>query len=183
MDEGSDSNKIVRLSSRTRRCEPSREVVSARESTRAEIDALLGDLVAAPLEQPQLPPEPQASVVVVTEPRHEAPPPNHRNAIECPQCEKRTWRSTEHCLHCGFNLHQYFAALEEERQERIHARQLIHLAEIRRQRLFWAGGLAIGGITLMVNAMQMPTGLLSRWMLLGGFAMFVLGSVVHRGSP
>ena len=183
MNERSDSDKVVRLPSRTRRSEPSQEMESRRESTRAQIDALLGDLSAEPPELTQPLVEPLAPVVVVLEPRHEAPPPNHRNAIECPQCDHWTWRSTELCFHCGFNLYFYFAELEAEREERIQARQREHLADIRRQRLFWAVGLLVGGFTLTVKATQITPSPLSRWMLIGGFCMFVLGSLVHHGSP
>ena len=33
-----------------------------------------------------------------------APPADHPNSRECPQCGKATWRYTRHCLCCGLDL-------------------------------------------------------------------------------
>lgn len=32
------------------------------------------------------------------------PPPGHRNAMRCPQCDQYTWQETAQCIHCGKNL-------------------------------------------------------------------------------
>jgi hypothetical protein len=49
---------------------------------------------------------------------HQKPPPaDHPNAITCPQCEGITWRMTDNCIHCGFNITAYYQ--EQARLERI----------------------------------------------------------------
>lgn len=32
------------------------------------------------------------------------PPPDHPNAVVCVQCEAYTWRLTDCCMHCRFNM-------------------------------------------------------------------------------
>lgn len=39
--------------------------------------------------------------------RQKPPPENHPNAIVCVQCEELTWRLTDCCIHCGFNMDAY----------------------------------------------------------------------------
>lgn len=36
--------------------------------------------------------------------RPNAPEPDHPNAIECPQCWKVTWRGTQNCVHCEYDV-------------------------------------------------------------------------------
>lgn len=33
-----------------------------------------------------------------------APPPYHKNALDCHQCEQPTWRNTPDCVHCGADI-------------------------------------------------------------------------------
>ncbi|MGH8758768.1 MAG: hypothetical protein ACREVW_04545 [Burkholderiales bacterium] len=179
----SDPSKIVQMPSRLRLADASGQAPSEREATRAQIDELLIDLSTAPPEAASPVPTTHDPVLVVVEPRTEPPPPGHRNGVECPQCDRWTWRATEHCLHCGYNLYEHFEAMEAERQARIEARQLEYLADLRRKRLYWAGGLVFGGIMLMGNSMQASSDVGGQWMLMGGFGMFVLGMLVHFGSP
>ncbi len=33
-----------------------------------------------------------------------APPPYHKKALDCHQCEQPTWRNTPDCVHCGADI-------------------------------------------------------------------------------
>lgn len=39
--------------------------------------------------------------------RQKPPPEDHPNAIVCVQCDELTWRLTDCCIHCGFNMDAY----------------------------------------------------------------------------
>lgn len=39
--------------------------------------------------------------------RQKPPPADHPNAIVCEQCEGLTWRLTDCCMHCNFNMYAY----------------------------------------------------------------------------
>lgn len=39
--------------------------------------------------------------------RQKSPPVDHPNAIVCEQCEGLTWRLTDCCMHCNFNMYAY----------------------------------------------------------------------------
>lgn len=54
--------------------------------------------------------------------KYAPPDPNHRNARLCPQCDGITWRATEHCIYCGFNLFAHDAWCAE--QDAFHAEAL-----------------------------------------------------------
>lgn len=49
--------------------------------------------------------------------RQKPPPEDHPNAIVCVQCEELTWRLTDCCIHCGFNMDAY--AQEQIRLEQL----------------------------------------------------------------
>lgn len=36
--------------------------------------------------------------------RPDSPSPDHPNAIECPQCWKITWKGTQNCVHCSYDV-------------------------------------------------------------------------------
>lgn len=50
-----------------------------------------------------------------------APPLDHPNARECPQCSRATWEMTRHCLHCGLDL---FALDSRERRRKMACRRV-----------------------------------------------------------
>ena len=55
------------------------------------------------------------------------PPSNHPNAITCPQCDGVTWRMTDNCIHCGFNITAYYqeqARLEDIAELKAEYREL-----------------------------------------------------------
>lgn len=37
-------------------------------------------------------------------PAAKPPPAGAETAIDCPQCRERTWRFTQHCMHCRLDL-------------------------------------------------------------------------------
>lgn len=39
--------------------------------------------------------------------RPDAPSLNHPNAMECPQCWKGTWRGTQNCIHCEYDIWEH----------------------------------------------------------------------------
>ncbi|MEQ9132690.1 MAG: hypothetical protein RJQ08_08615 [Salinisphaeraceae bacterium] len=45
------------------------------------------------------------------------PPADHPNAMRCPQCHEPTWRASDFCVGCGFNLAARRIA-EKQNQER-----------------------------------------------------------------
>lgn len=46
-----------------------------------------------------------------------APPRASDRARDCPQCGKSTWRYTQLCMHCDYDLHRHDAVEAEERAE------------------------------------------------------------------
>jgi hypothetical protein len=54
----------------------------------------------------------------VVQPPRAKPPNDARVARICPQCSDRTWRKTQHCMHCGLDLfgHDQDVANEQRRQ-------------------------------------------------------------------
>lgn len=49
------------------------------------------------------------------------PPEGHPNSRVCPQCDRLTWRMTQHCLCCGVDL---FAVDQHERWRAIERRKM-----------------------------------------------------------
>lgn len=39
--------------------------------------------------------------------RPDGPPLDHPNAMECPQCWKGTWRGTQNCIHCEYDIWEH----------------------------------------------------------------------------
>ncbi len=55
------------------------------------------------------------------------PPADHPNAIVCVQCDGLTWRLTDRCMHCNFNMYAYtqeLARLESLEQLRFEQNKL-----------------------------------------------------------
>jgi hypothetical protein len=51
-------------------------------------------------------------------PGPKAPPPGHRNAVMCSQCDQYTWRETRRCIHCGADLLAHAQARAYRRRRR-----------------------------------------------------------------
>ncbi|MDP7811619.1 hypothetical protein [Acinetobacter pittii] len=68
----------------------------------------------------------------------EAPPQDHPNGRDCPQCEGWTWKRTRECVHCGYDIFtmDYEADLkrQEEIQEQLRKqRELEVIEELKKQ--------------------------------------------------
>lgn len=70
------------------------------------------------------------------------PPPNHPQAICCPQCRCITWRATRLCVNCDFEI----GAWQERRDDEV--RRLRERARLRRV----AGRLALCSVTCALVA-------------------------------
>lgn len=137
---------------------------------RAEIDALLGDDDPADTQPPdgEWLPSPSAGGL-------QAPSPKHRHAATCPQCDGWTWRHTEHCVHCGFNLFEYTKqqALDKARRQRA-----LERARVTR----WVTRLAVTGLAL--TGLQLWIGALTDgWLFLAALACFYAASVMYKALP
>lgn len=180
-----DASKVVHLPNRMPSSEGAAEL-DERQARRDEIKALLEasiEPLPAPASMPADLVRAPDPVHVVMPSRPDVPPSHHRNAIECPQCDQWTWRATETCLACGFNLFRYFEELAAEKQARLRARQAEYLAELRRKHLYWTAGLLLGGLLLVGNAFRAPTDTWRQWMVYGGFGLFILSALVHHNTP
>lgn len=47
----------------------------------------------------------------------EPPPKGSDRARECPQCQRSTWRYTQLCMHCDYNLHHHDDVAEHEKEQ------------------------------------------------------------------
>lgn len=59
-----------------------------------------------------------------------APPETSDRARECPQCGKHTWRYTQLCRHCDYDLHRHDSIEAEEKEERRRARANTFLLKV-----------------------------------------------------
>lgn len=46
--------------------------------------------------------------------RPDVPAHNHPNAIECPQCWKTTWKGTQNCVHCEYDIWEHHFHLKKK---------------------------------------------------------------------
>lgn len=176
MDAFDDDPKIARLPMRgpTLEREPGAEV-------RREVEQLLAaaesDIAPEPRPAPPLP-EPAPPVVVVVPEAPKGPPPQHRNAMICPQCDEWTWRATQKCVHCGLDL---FVHAQREQG----ARYLAWKAERDQKLTVWAVWLGGGGV-LAIFASSKVSGTLGVLMTLAGmaaiFGAFVCGKVLEQDT-
>lgn len=144
---------------------------SGARSTREEIQWLLG-------EQEDSPPEIALAIESVAPPQqreYRSPPPNHCNAEVCPQCDAWTWKYSELCVHCGFNLPDYFdeLAFEQAQEQR----------RVERERIFlFLTVLVVAGIGAI--ALSQVTGSpFSRWLLLCGVAGLFAAAMISKELP
>lgn len=112
----------------------------------------------------------------------DAPPPHHRNATECPQCDRWTWRATDHCRWCGFSLADHYALLEQEQQARRAAQRRDATIRLRRRMLLWAFGLLVAGATISNNASLFPEPVRG-YIVYTGFAVVAAGALLSYCIP
>ena len=112
----------------------------------------------------------------------DAPPPHHRNATECPQCDRWTWRGTDHCRWCGFSLSDHYALLEQEQQARRAAQLRDATIRLRRRMLLMAFGLVVAGATISNNASLFPEPVRG-YIVYTGFAVVAAGALVSYCIP
>lgn len=73
--------------------------------------------------------------------RPDSPPENHPNAIECPQCWKLTWRGTQHCIHCEYDIEAYLYSLDRTRRKAFFDKRVSQ---------FYIVGLILLGVSLIL---------------------------------
>lgn len=169
-----DDHRIVSL---TGKRNPASDVEDSKPRSRevkrplqAEIDDLLHDDPSSPVTPPSTEwlPAPEPSGL-------RAPPPNHRHGVACPQCNEWTWRYSELCVHCGFNLFEY-----EKQRSLIKARR--QQAAQRARVLRWMLGLIIAGVTLL--GLHLWLGAWTEgWLLLAALACFYCAGVLYKALP
>lgn len=160
--------------------------VQRREALLEEIlDLLEGDVPAEaampearPVEQ-WMPAQPKPTPAPVLP---DAPLPHHRNATECPQCDRWTWRGTDHCRWCGFSLSDHYALLEQEKQIRRAAQLRDASIRLRRRMLLTAFGLVVAGATISNNASLFPEPVRG-YIVYTGFAVVAAGALVSYCIP
>ena len=119
MDELDDDPKVTRLPMR-RPALGHGTVVDVRR----EVEQMLAEAERVPAPEPHPAPrlsEPAPPIVVVVPEAPKGPPPHHRNAMICPQCDEWTWRATQMCIHCGGDLFAFARQRTEERRRQWHA--------------------------------------------------------------
>ncbi|MBS7457926.1 hypothetical protein [Coralloluteibacterium stylophorae] len=181
--------KVVRLPVPSRESRPEPPVAPdaiRQQRLRDEIEAMLeSSLTDGEEKLPSSPPEPEWLPVVHSEPVTpptpvpDTPPSSHRNAIECPQCDRWTWRATETCRWCGYHLFAHYERVEQERRDH-HAAYLRERSERMRQRMaMWALGSFIAGFVLIGNSDRLPESLHQEGIGLG-FLLLIGGGLVLK---
>ena len=59
--------------------------------------------------------------------RPDGPSLDHPNAIECPQCWKTTWRGTQKCVHCEYDVWLHFEELGKKKRKEVLKKRVIFL--------------------------------------------------------
>lgn len=131
--------------------------------------------------EPEWLPAPKPSEVVLP-PQPDVPQPHHRNAIVCPQCDRWTWRATDECRLCGYNLARHFEWEEEVRVAQRQERDRRARARLRTSMAQWALGLLVISALLLGNAAKAPPGLRSV-LFYGGLLAFVAAILVAKLIP
>lgn len=109
---------------------------------------------------------PNAQIVESFNVYQQKPPPvDHPNAIVCVQCEGHTWRLTDCCIHCGFNMDAYaqeLVRLESLDQLRFEQQQLKKkILPLLILMLVFAGGVALAALLTDIHPF-------AYWILIGG---------------
>ena len=96
------------------------------------------------------------------------PPADHPNAITCVQCDGLTWRMTDCCIHCGFNMDAYaqeLVRLENLDQLRFEQQQLKKkILPLLILMLVFAGGVALAALLTDIHPF-------AYWILIGGMVV------------
>ncbi|MDN5619264.1 MAG: hypothetical protein L0G63_02115 [Psychrobacter sp.] len=105
--------------------------------------------------------------------KQKPPPADHPNAIVCGQCEDLTWRMTDRCIHCNFDIAA--DALEQQRLQQLEQLrfELQQLKDELRPFLVLMAACAIALVLTFFIAPQMPY---VYWVVLG--AMIVLAAFI-----
>lgn len=145
MSEFDDPSNVTRLSVPRAPMQPN--VVDDEAALRYQVAELLAEAdPIAPVVEPELqwPPARKQEVANLAPAPHaeSGPEPGHRNAMICPQCDHWTWRATEECRHCHYNLFKHAERIVQKRREEF-------LAYRRKELSQWAFWLASGGIALI----------------------------------
>lgn len=111
--------------------------------------------------------------------RPDTPPPGHRNAIECPQCDRWTWRATEKCVLCRYNLFAHYERVEQERQAQREAWERQRRERVREQMGMWALGGFAGGLVLTINSDWVPESI-RQWVFSVGLVMLVGAGLILK---
>ncbi len=185
MAQPPEDDKIIRLPSAERDTLPrSLDEASRRDQLRQEMIALLDDAQSEATEMPTVKPaemhETPPLRTVPTVRGVEEPPPGHRNATICPQCDHRTWIATKECRHCGLDIVEYRRVEEEARSQRIQELIAITRIEERRKCMMWIFGLIIGGVILVGKSFP-GKDLMSTTMLYAGWVAIVLALLLFFG--
>ena len=97
--------------------------------------------------------------------RQKPPPEDHPNAIVCVQCDELTWRLTDCCIHCGFNMDAYaqeLVRLENLDQLRFEQQQLKKkILPLLIAMLALAGGVVLAALLTDIHPF-------AYWILIGG---------------
>lgn len=97
--------------------------------------------------------------------RQKPPPEDHPNAIVCVQCDELTWRLTDCCIHCGFNMDAYaqeLVRLENLDQLRFEQQQLKKkILPLLIVMLALAGGVVLAALLTDIHPF-------AYWILIGG---------------
>lgn len=101
------------------------------------------------------------------------PPADHPNAIICGQCDGLTWRMTECCIHCGFDIAA--DAQEQQRQERLEYLR-IEQQQLKGKLLPLLGAMLLCTVSLALAAFIAPQSLFIYWAVIG--VMLVLAAVI-----
>ena len=74
--------------------------------------------------------------------RYKAPPANHPNGMCCPNCESWTWRTTQYCVECPYDIWLHFEKLEKKNKKQVLKKRSLYCL------LFAAICFAVGYISL-----------------------------------
>lgn len=92
------------------------------------------------------------------------PPADHPNAITCGQCDGLTWRMTDRCIHCNFDIAA--DAQEQLRLERLEQLRL-ELQQLKGKLMPLLGAMLLCAISLALAAFLAPQSPFIYWAVIG----------------
>lgn len=142
-----------------------------RSSAPEDVQSQIRDLLQKAVPEPETsPPE-----IVVPSTESDGPEEGHPNAVECPQCFRRTWKATQHCMHCKFDLWQFWSSIENDRRRRFQQD-----AREKSMRITWV--LGFGGLAVMQIAQWMPQQMKNTLYVVGLLAIFASVVIFKLGG-